>query len=202
MKTEDHYISQSTNIRCHSPHQRKSSSLVPGHDQSSPLLWWRLVIHQVFSHLRHSLYSWHLSVQQPNPLLSCQCSLSLCSVMKIFVLTENNWGLAGQTAAPWWGSGFERSWAEQMVLWTQRQPPPAAFGQRRGAGPGLHIQPLRFLASVQWGQGSVIPSQNSRGVPASHWLRFCEILSSCWLSHSQLHSTDCCPHVTHCAEIF
>lgn len=201
----DCYISWSKNITYHSPHQRKSNSPVPGHDQSSPLLCWCLMISHVSSLLFHSLtyiLGQHLSQEQPNPLLSCHRSLRLCSVMKLSVLIESYWGLAGRTAAPWLGSAFERSWADLMVLWTQQRPLPVASGQKTGAGSGLHRLPLRFLTLGWWRQKSETWSPYSWDVPASRGMRFCDILCNCWPSHSQLHSIDWCSCVTHCTEGF
>lgn len=137
-------ISWSKNVMCHSPHQKKSNSLVPEHVLSAHQLC-KLLISQLSSLLLHSLtyvLGCHLPVWQPNQLLSHHCSLCLCSVMKMSVLMENYWGLVVQTAALWLGFVFEKSWAELMILWTQQQPLPAVYGQRRVAGPGFGRLPL------------------------------------------------------------
>ena len=169
-------------ITCHTPHQRKSNSLIPGGDQCSPLLCTSSRISQVSSLLLHTLtyvHGRHLSVRKPNPVLSRHLSLCLCSVMKRFDLTGNYRGLAGLTAVPWLDSVFERSWAEPTALWTQRWPLPAVCGQRRAAGPGLRRLSLRFLTSACGGQGFDVWPLNIWAVSPSWWLRFGDILSGC-----------------------
>ena len=178
------------NITCPPPHQRKSNSLIPGGDLCSPQ------VSSLLLHTRTYVPGRLLSVRRPNPPLSRHLSLCLCSGMNMFDLTGSYWGLAGLTAGPWLGSVCETSWAEPTALWTQRWPLPAGCGQRRAAGPGLGRLSLRVLTPGWWGRGHIWEVSPSRG------LRFGDILSGCEPSQVQLHSTDCCPHVTHCTEGF
>lgn len=192
-------------ITCQTPHHQKSNSLVPGHDLSSPLLSHCWMISQVSSLLLHSLtygLGRYFSVQRQIPSLPHHHSLGLCSGLTRFAVVKLLQGLAGRTAAPWLGSESGRSLAGPTALWTQQWPPPALYGQRRGAGPGLHRLPLRFLRSGWWVQGFETWSPNVLQVPVSQVLRFCNILSNCWWSHSHFHSAGCYHRVTHRSEAF
>lgn len=168
---------------CPTPHQKKSNCLVPEHEMSSPLLsqYWMFspVSSLLFYSLSHVLGP-HLSVPHQIPLLPPHRSLwvlhCLCSGLKIFVRKAYYWGSAGQTAEPWLGSAFEGHLADLTVLWTQQKPPPTVYGQRRGAGPGLHRLHLKSLRLGWWGQGFETWSPNDWEGYVSQWLRFWDIL--------------------------